>query len=304
MKDIMVKERYRVDYKIGEGGFGLVYAGTDMQSGEEVAIKMMHTRDELDILQTEAETYAALAGGTGIPRVMWYGDECDYYVMVHEMLGPSLEDLFNYCGRCFSLKTVLLIADQILARIQYIHDRGFLHRDVKPDNLLMGVGTQGNTMYMIDFGLAEEFCETERDTPRGGRSFTGTRRYASLNVHEGQEQSWRDDLESIGYVLLYFFRGSLPWQGLKAATESDKDELIKEEKRGFLAEGLCSEDLPAEFVGYMNYVRSLRFNQHPDYRLLRQQFRRLFTAQGYKYDNVYDWTEKLFQEAQNNAANP
>ncbi|KID95606.1 casein kinase I isoform delta, partial [Metarhizium majus ARSEF 297] len=189
MKEILIKERYRVDNKIGEGGFGLVYAGTDTQSGEEVAIKMMHATDELNILQSEAEIYATLSGGTGIPRVMWYGDEGDYYVMVHEMLGPSLEDLFNYCDRSFSLKTVLLIADQILARIKHIHDGGFLHRDVKPDNLLMGVGTRGNTVYTIDFGLAEEFCESERDAPREGRLFTGTRRYASLNVHKGQGSS-------------------------------------------------------------------------------------------------------------------
>jgi serine/threonine protein kinase len=291
-----------------------------MQSGEQVAIKMMPASDELDILQSEAGIYDALSGGTGIPRVLWFGGEGDYYVMVHEMLGPSLEDLFNYCDRSFSLKTVLLIADQILTRITHIHDRGFLHRDVKPDNLLMGVGTQGNTLYMIDFGLAEEFSETERDAPRAGRLFTGTRRYASLNVHEGHgpsssggdgtsamltvrlEQSWRDDLESIGYVLLYFLRGSLPWQGLQAATESDKDELIKKKKASFSVETLC-DGLPVEFVRYMDHVRSLRFNQRPDYRYLRQQFRRLFNARGFKYDNVFDWTEKLFNEAQKNTIN-
>ena len=142
--------------------------------------------DDFRLLESEAETYAALAGGTGIPRVVWFGEEGDYYVLVHELLGPSLEDLLNYCDRQVLLKTVLLLADQALSRIEYIHSRGFLHRDVKPENFLMGLGRQGNILYTIDFGLAEDIGESRRDMPSEGGSFIGTRRYASSNAHNGQ----------------------------------------------------------------------------------------------------------------------
>ncbi|OAA39189.1 casein kinase 1, delta [Cordyceps fumosorosea ARSEF 2679] len=298
-----------------ESGFGLVYAGTtvfsplhhfaqvltwpgtDIQSNNEVAIKLAHVNTDPEILKAEADTYQVLSGGVGIPRVRWFGQECDYYALVHDLLGPSLEDLFNYCDRQFSVKTVLLIADQAISRIQYIHDKGFLHRDIKPDNFLMGTGTKGNLLYTIDFGLAKEFCNAERFQTMQGRPFGGTQRYASLNNHNGREQSWGDDLESLGYVLLYFARGSLPWQGLKAATEGQKDELIKRKKLTLSVTKLC-EGLPGEFATYVSYTRSLGFKDRPDYAYLRRLFRHAFSTRGFKYDNIFDWTEKRFIEMQ------
>jgi len=138
------------------------------------------------VLRGEKETYEALNGGVGIPRVRWFGQECDFYALAIDALGPSLEDLLNYCGRKFSLKTILLIADQAISRIQYIHSKGFLHRDIKPDNFLMGAGRQGNTLYTIDFGLAKEFDDAERCKNTEGLPLGGTRRYASINNHNGR----------------------------------------------------------------------------------------------------------------------
>lgn len=279
----------------------MIYSGTDLLSEQDVAIKLIQLRDdELQVLRREAEIYKALSGGNGIPQVYWDGEEGDYYVLVHELLSASLEDLFNFCGRRFSLKTVLLIADQALSRLEYIHSKMFLHRDVKPDNFLMGLGRRGNTLYTIDFGLAEEVFESHRQIPREGHSFLGTCRYASRNVHDGLEQSWRDDLESFGYLLLYFLRGSLPWQGLKAASEDEKERLVREKKASLTAEALCA-GLPGEFVTYMNYVWGLKFNERPNYRYLRVLFDGLFQRRGLKHDNVFDWTEKLFYEAKNHA---
>ncbi|KHO00983.1 casein kinase I isoform delta [Metarhizium album ARSEF 1941] len=297
MKDILIDGKYRVDRKIGQGGFGLVYLGTDIRSNEEVALKLMHIRDESDALQTEAEAYKALSGGVGMPKFLWFGQECDYFVLVHELLGPSLEDLLNYCDRRFSLKTVLLIADQAITRLEYIHSKGLLHRDVKPDNFLLGVGKRGNILYTIDFGLAKEHCDIPKWHEKfdGNRPLCGTSRYASINNHEGREQSWRDDLESLGYTLIYFAHGSLPWQGMKAATSKDKVELVREKKKSTPVETLCSE-LPEEFATYINYTRSLGFEDKPNYAYLRRLFRRLFISKGFKYDNVFDWTEKRFYE--------
>jgi casein kinase 1 delta/casein kinase I family protein HRR25 len=161
-------------------------AGTDLLSGEEVAIKLTFVRDNPEVLRGEKETYEALDGGVGIPRVHWFGQECDFYALAIDALGPSLEDLLNYCGRRFSLKTILLIANQAISRIQYIHSKGFLHRDIKPDNFLMGLDKQGNTLYTIDFGLAKEFRDAERCKDIEGVPLGGTRRYASINNHNGR----------------------------------------------------------------------------------------------------------------------
>ena len=162
----------------------LTCKGTDLQSSEQVAIKLEHTRRGSGKLKLEAEAYRALAGGAGVPRVRLFDEECDYYVLVLDLLGPSLEDLFNYCGRRFSLKTVLLVADQLLTRIEYIHSKSLVHRDVKPDNFLMGTGRQGNTVYAIDFGLAEDY----RTVHSRGRH-EGTCRYASISFHNGEGRS-------------------------------------------------------------------------------------------------------------------
>ncbi|CAB3378895.1 Hypothetical predicted protein [Cloeon dipterum] len=228
--------------------------------------------------------------------IKWCGSEGDYNVMVMELLGPSLEDLFNFCSRRFSLKTVLLLADQLISRIDFIHSRNFIHRDIKPDNFLMGLGKKGNLVYIIDFGLAKKYRDGRTHQHilyRENKNLTGTARYASISTHLGIEQSRRDDLESLGYVLMYFNRGSLPWQGLKAATKRQKYERISEKKMGTPIEEL-TRGYPAEFATYLYYCRSLRFEERPDYNYLRQMFRSLFHRQGFTYDYVFDWNMLKF----------
>jgi serine/threonine protein kinase len=181
----------------------------------------------------EAKLYNTLQGGSGIANVKWCGVDGEENVLVIDLLGPSLEDLLVYCGRKFTLKTVLMLADQMITRIEFMHSKGYLHRDIKPDNFLMGLGRKANQVYIIDFGLAKRYRDstTNRHIPyRENKNLTGTARYASCNTHLGIEQSRRDDLESLGYVLLYFLRGSLPWQGLKAATKTQKYDKICEKK--------------------------------------------------------------------------
>lgn len=189
---------------LGAGGFGVVYSGTwilpsratrtdflkgtDLDTGEEIAIKLEQMAVRMPILDHEASIYKDLFGGIGIPRVHWYGSECEYYVMIFDLLGPSLEDLFNFCDRKFSLKTVLLLVDQLISRIEYVHHKSFVHRDIKPDNFLMGVGKLGNVVHIVDFGLAHKYRDPKERIHmpyRDKYKFGGTTRYASVNNHFG-----------------------------------------------------------------------------------------------------------------------
>ncbi|KAG5853952.1 hypothetical protein ANANG_G00032280 [Anguilla anguilla] len=313
--ELRVGNKYRLGRKIGSGSFGDIYLGANIATGEEVAIKLECVKTKHPQLHIESKFYKMMQGGVGIPSIKWCGAEGDYNVMVMELLGPSLEDLFNFCSRKFSLKTVLLLADQMISRIEYIHSKNFIHRDVKPDNFLMGLGKKGNLVYIIDFGLAKKYrdARTHQHIPYRenknltgtaryasinthlgiGKNLTGTARYASINTHLGIEQSRRDDLESLGYVLMYFNLGSLPWQGLKAATKRQKYERISEKKMSTPIEVLC-KGYPSEFSTYLNFCRSLRFDDKPDYSYLRQLFRNLFHRQGFSYDYVFDWNMLKF----------
>ncbi|XP_066291210.1 casein kinase I-like isoform X2 [Branchiostoma lanceolatum] len=294
--ELRVGNKYRLGRKIGSGSFGDIYLGTNISNGEEVAIKLECVKTKHPQLHIESKFYKMMQGGVGIPTIKWCGVEGDYNVMVMELLGPSLEDLFNFCSRKFSLKTVLLLADQLISRIEYIHSKNFIHRDVKPDNFLMGLGKKGNLVYIIDFGLAKKYrdARTHQHIPyRENKNLTGTARYASINTHLGIEQSRRDDMESLGYVLMYFNLGSLPWQGLKAATKRQKYERISEKKMSTPIEVLC-KGYPSEFATYLNYCRSIRFDDKPDYSYLRQLFRNLFHRQGFTYDYVFDWNMLKF----------
>ncbi|CAN8324467.1 unnamed protein product [Cochlearia groenlandica] len=291
--------KFKLGRKLGSGSFGELYLGINIQTGEEVAVKLEPVKTRHPQLHYESKIYMFLQGGTGVPHLKWFGVEGEYSCMVIDLLGPSLEDLFNYCNRKFTLKSVLMLADQLICRVEYMHSRNFLHRDIKPDNFLMGLGRRANQVYIIDYGLAKKYkdLQTQKHIPyRENKNLTGTARYASVNTHLGIEQSRRDDLESLGYVLMYFLRGSLPWQGLKAGTKKQKYDKISEKKMLTSVESLCKSH-PSEFTSYFHYCRSLRFEDKPDYSYLRRLFRDLFIREGYQLDYVFDWTILKYPQA-------
>ncbi|KAG5193659.1 casein kinase I-like [Ovis aries] len=300
--DFLVGGRYKLVREIGCGSFGHVYLAIDLTNHEEVAVKLEPQNVKHPQLLHERERYNILQGGVGIPQIRWYGQEMDYNVLVMDLLGPSLEDLFNFCSRRFTMKTVLMLADQMISRIEYVHRQNLIHRDIKPDNFLIGTGQQWKKLFLIDFGLAKRYRDkkTGQHIPyRSGKGFTGTPSYASLSAHLGTEQSRRDDMESLGYVLMYFNRASLPWQGLKGATMKQKCEKISEMKMTTPVDVLC-QGFPVEFAMYLKYCLGLSFEEAPDYTYLRQLFRILFRTLNYQHDYAFDWIvlkQKAAQQA-------
>ncbi|KAI8461512.1 CK1/CK1/CK1-G protein kinase, partial [Phakopsora pachyrhizi] len=289
----VVGVHYRVGKKIGEGSFGVIFEGTNLLNSQTVAIKFEPRKSDAPQLRDEYRTYKILAGSPGVPQVYYFGQEGLHNILVIDLLGPSLEDLFDMCGRKFSVKTVVMTAKQMLTRVQTIHEKNLIYRDIKPDNFLIGrPSTNGaNVVHVVDFGMAKQYRDpkTKVHIPyRERKSLSGTARYMSINTHLGREQSRRDDLEALGHVFMYFLRGGLPWQGLKAATNKQKYEKIGEKKQSTPIKELC-DNFPEEFSIYLNYVRKLGFEETPDYDFLRELFTKVLKNTGDVEDGVYDW---------------
>ncbi len=279
---------YEILKQVGTGAFGTVYKALDKITGEIVAIKIEEAKKS-SRLDYEYDIYKDIKDEIGFPHIYDFTKTSKNYICIMECLGPSLEDLFEFCGKKFSLKTTLMIGIQILNRIESIHNAGIIHRDIKPDNFLIGLNKNKSRIYLIDFGLSRRYIvNNEHIEYNKDRSFTGSFRYSSLRNHKGIEQSRRDDLESIGYMLIYFLKGALPWQGLDGSTKDKRSNNIFKVKYNTSLNDLCS-NIPREFLLYMSYCRLLRFKQKPDYNLLRNLFICLFKNSNYQLDYIYDW---------------
>jgi len=297
---------WKVAKKLGSGSFGDVFLAIQHEKSnepQEVAIKVEGLKAAHPQLAYEARLLSLLRGNKGVSQVFYSGVQKGYNVLVMELLSHSLEDLIVMCHGKFSLKSSLLLADQLICRIEDVHASGFVHRDIKPENFLLGRGEKCNIVHIIDFGLSKRYCDgkTHEHIPyKDNKSLTGTARYASINAHRGVEQSRRDDLEAIGHMLFYFLRGNLPWQGLPAKTKDEKYRKIKEKKIETSIDVLC-QGYPEEFATYLQYVRSLRFQDRPDYAYLKGLFQERYIAEGYdREEQLYDWSHKIGHKPQPN----
>lgn len=304
------KERnnYSIDPKklLGKGSFGKIYAGVNKTTGEEIAIKLEPITTEQPQLAYEYKIYKYLQNGFGFPKVYECSKDKNNTILIMDLLGDSLEKKLNECNRKFSLLTVLMIMEQLISRIEFLHSKNLLHRDIKPENFLVGRGNKKNIIYAIDFGLSKKYrdSKTGMHIPyRDGKSLTGTARYASINTHLGIEQSRRDDIEALGYMMVYFLVGRLPWQGMIINDPKKKYDKIKKLKYDTKLEELC-KGLPKECITFIQYARDMKFEDRPDYSFLRGLLRQAAKNNGLVFDSSkFDWIIKENENEENKEKN-
>ena len=280
--------KYTCVKKLGKGSFGSIYQA--VYGKEEYALKFEDRKKNNDLLQNEAAIMNYLKG-PNIPTVKSYGFTSSYNILVMQLLGRDLEHHFKKRKK-FSVKTVCMLGFQMINILENIHEKHILHRDIKPENFVMGLNHNSKIVYLIDFGLAKKYrsMSTLIQYPLTlKKKFTGTARYASINALKGYEHSRRDELESLGYIFIYFLKGKLPWQNIKVKDKEEKFKKILQKKLEISSSELCL-GIPKEFEIFLEYVKNLKYDEKPDYNMLKDLLYKVMKNGNYKNDYIYDWT--------------
>ena len=286
----IIFNKYGILEKIGGGSFGSIYKAVYGNKFYAVKFEKKQKEEYQQTIINEAYCMKYLKGPF-VPYVKMYGDTNTHFFLVMELMGKSLEDLFNENRRKFSIRCVCNIGYQMIEILEFIHNKNVIHQDMKPDNFVIGLNDKRKYIYLLDFGLARSYKspKTNKHYPlEKYNHLVGTSRYASINAMVAYTQSRRDDLESIGYIFIYFLKGKLPWQGIPAKTKDEKYRKIKDKKQQTSAEELC-DYLPGQFADYINYTRNLEYEQDPDYNYLKNLLVRVLNLYGYSIDCYYDW---------------
>lgn len=284
--DKTILERYSVEEVIGTGSFGKVYRLQHLLKNKSFALKI-DIRQKGSVL-LESKILADIQGGVGIPRLYKYGTTEQFSYMIVELLGLTLHKLLKQSKGKFSLSTIVSIMLQLITRIEYIHKKGYLHRDLKPHQIL--IGKNQKMLYLTDFGLARKFevnnyhISFQHSCPRVGNAT-----FSSLNNHSGVRQSRRDDLESAAYMAIYFLRGRLPWQSTQKQCSNSKWQNIFQIKSHYSIEDLCI-GCPKEFIILLKYCRNLKFEEKPDYNYIQSLFMQIQQRENL-LENYFDWVE-------------
>lgn len=256
----VINNKYKILDKIGEGSFGLIYKGINIRTSENVAIKVEPIEHHLKLLKNESIIYQYLSDVQYVPTIKWFGKDEKNYYMVLNLLGDSLQSIKNKKTK-FSLKIVLQIGIQIITILQNIHDKGLVHRDIKPDNFLLGLNAQSKQIYMIDFGFCKSYLKNNQHISiKKTSNLIGSLNYASINAHDFNELSRRDDLESLGYMLIYFYLGELPWRENCENIKNLKKEIVE------------NNSIPCILTNYMKDIRNMEYKETPNYRAILDNF--------------------------------
>jgi casein kinase 1 len=288
--------KYSIRKKLATGDSSEVFL-IKSPTGEDLALKCEYHPCRNPQLYYEGRILSILQGGLGMPSLIWSGEENNKFLLILELLGSSLSDLFLLLNNKFCLKTVLMLADQILSRVEFLHQKSYVHRDLNPSNLLIGLNKRSSLLYLIDFGLAKRFRHPkthEHIQMTQGKKVNGNLGFASINVHNGIEYSRRDDIISVAFILAFFIKGDLPWLNLadpRQGKRSRKERIagVKEKKISVSVDELLNHH-PAEFKHFLNYAVSLKFDEEPDYSYLRRMFKGLYVGSGFEEDFLYDWS--------------
>ena len=279
-----------VNSQLGKGGFGQIYLGRNLKDNKKIAIKVEENGNRSH-LYLEYDILKSIQGGEGIPHIYKYRQGHKHNYLIMELLGKSLDRLFSDCKKYFSYKTIFQIGYQMIQRIEYVHSKGYIHRDIKPGNFVIGREDKSKIIYIIDFGLSKKYIDksTGKHIPyKEGKGLTGTARYVSLFTHYGIEQSRRDDIFGIAYNLIYFAKGKLPWQGVKTKNKKEKHKKIMESKIYYKSDKLC-KGLSSEFACLLNYALDLDFEERPDYKNIKLMFKNSIEELGENMDWSFDW---------------
>ena len=278
-----------INKQLGKGGFGQIFKGRNIKENFEVAIKVEESSNRSH-LNMEYEILKSIPG-EGIPRVFKYREGNKHNYLIMELLGKSIDKLFSECKKIFSNKTIFQIGYQMIQRIEFVHSKGYIHRDIKPGNFVIGKGENSKKIYIIDFGLSKRYIDknTKQHIPyKEGKGLTGTARYVSLFTHYGIEQSRRDDIEGIAFNLIYLAKGKLPWQGVKTKNKKEKHKKIMESKIAYTPDKLC-QGLSYEFVNLLKYARELDFEEKPNYKNIKLMFKNSIVKNGGCLNWDFDW---------------
>jgi len=269
---MLINNKYKILENIGSGTFGTIYKGENIRSLEKVAIKVEPMLNDTKLLKNESIAYQYLKNTNGVPQVKWFGKDNENYYMVLNLFGESLQSLKNRYSN-FSLTLTLKIGIQLISLIQTIHEKGLIHRDIKPDNFLFGLDDKKNKLHIIDFGFCKTYLDGEKHIKQKKiNGLIGSANYTSVNSHNFLEQSRRDDLESIGYILLYLYSGKLEWQNIFLTNFIEKNRVICDLKERIF-ESPNIKQLPNVLIEYLKYVKELQFEETPDYLFLINKFK-------------------------------